>query len=258
MAIRSSEYFTYDGIQSDTFGILNVNMEGGMLSEPFSSARVIREQKVKGNDRPYFMGIDREPYEFSVSFAFGDRWDETRIGEVAKWLLSPRYYAPLVFADDPDRIFYCLCVDSPELIHNGLREGYIDLHFRCNDPYSYTSVYEEIVDLTSNPVEGTVYVFDNFGQEVCLPEVTIHKNGNGSVEIANTSDGNAMMKFVDLLDNETVIVDCENRLIRSDIPLTSRYANLQGNYLALPINQNHLQIKGACTLKFKYQLKRLQ
>jgi phage-related protein len=233
-------------------------MDGGLQAEPFASSRSIREQRIKGNDRPYFMGIDREPLDFTVSFAFQDSWDNERIGEVAKWLLSPRYYAPMIFAGDMDRIFYCLCVDSPELIHNCLREGYIQLRFRCADAFTYTPVYEEIVDLSNNSIDGTTYTFNNLGHEVCKPEVSIYKITNGDVSIANLSDGNAEMKLLGLLDRETVTIDCDNRTVTSDISLTNRYGSLRGDYLALPVHHNHLRIKGKCVVKFKYQLKRIQ
>lgn len=259
MAIRSSEYFTFNSIRSDTYGIFNVNISSGMQSEPFASNRSIREQKVKGNPRPFFMGIEREPFEFTLSFAFKDNWDEDKIREVARWLLSPKYYAPLMFAEQLDRIFYCLCVDSPELVHNCLSEGYINLKFRCIDDCAYTPVYEKIIDLSTNPPEGTIYTFENIGDDNCKPWVEIQKvNGSGDISISNQSNGNAEMKFVGLANNETITVDCENRIITSDIPLTNRYGNMQGDYMDLPIYNNYLLIKGKCKLKFKYQLKRLQ
>jgi predicted phage tail component-like protein len=259
MTIRESNSFTYAGRSSDEFGIINVNISTGMQSEPFASNRSIREQKVNGNDRPYFMGIEKQPLELTLSFAFENETTQDQLREVARWLLGPKYYVPLVFEDiDPDRIFYGLFIDSPEYIHNCAGNGYLQLNFRCADAYSYTGVYTQIYDLSTNPVDGTVITFDNFGDDECKPIIKIYKVGDGDVSIFNQSNGNAEMTIKNLVDDETCTVDCENRIIISDIPLTLHYNDLQGDYLTLPIYNNYLLVKGTCQLEFTYQLKRLQ
>lgn len=258
VGMRSGIYFTYNGIPSEQFGILNVNVQSGLQSEPFASGRSIVEQKVRGNDKPYFMGVEKAPFEFNVSFAFEETWDDDRIRDVARWLLNPKYYAPLVFADEPDKIYYCLCVDSPELVHTCLKTGYVNLRFRCADSYAYTSVYNVIHDLSANPVNGTVITFENFGDAECRPLVEIRKIGDGDVSFFNQSNGNAEMTFQDLLDDEILTVDCENRVIETNVPLTYRYENLHGDYLKLVLHNNYLLVKGTCEIKFTYQLKRLQ
>jgi phage-related protein len=261
MTVRSSIYFTFNSRRSDEFNIINVNMSTGMQSEPFSLNRSIREQKVKGNDQPYFMGLELQPLEITVSFAFENQFTTDKLREVARWLTT-KYYAPLQFFDESgggeDRIFYCLLIDGSELTHNSSNSGYINLKFRCIDAYTYTKVYEDIINLPTNPTAGTIHIFDNFGDDNCKPYLEIVKIGNGNVSIFNQSNGNAEMTLTGLLDNETVTVDCENRIITSDIPLTNRYGNLQGDYLTIPIFNNYLLIKGNCNIRFKYQLKRYQ
>ncbi len=259
MAIRSSIYFTFNGQRSDDFGIVNVNMESGMLSEPFAAGRSIRKQRVRGRDRGYFQEIELEELKFTVTFAWRTGWEnEEKLREVARWLLSPKYYAPLVFADEPDKIYYCLCVDSPELIHNSLKQGYVRLNFECCDAYAYTPVYEQVFDLSNNPVGGTIIELENIGDAECKPIVSIYKVGGGDVTIRNQSNGNAEMTLVQLVDKETVDIDCENRLIKTDLPLTYRYDKLRGDYLILSIFDNKLLVQGSCRLKFVYQFKRLQ
>jgi phage-related protein len=260
MAIRSSLFFTFNGRTSEELGIMNVNINSGMQSEQFASNRSIKEQKIRGRDKPYFQEIQRDPLELTVSFAFKDTWDTDKIRDVARWLTSPKYYSPLIFVEDEDisKIYYCLCIDSPELIHNCLQNGYINLKFRCVDAYCYTNVSTKIIDLSSNPSQGTAYTFANLGDENCDPLVSIYKVGAGDVHIFNQSDGNAEMSFTGLVDQETVIVDCEAKTIVSDIPLTYRYDNLVGDYLSIPIYNNYLLIKGNCKIKFTYEFKRIQ
>lgn len=115
-----------------------------MQEEIFFPSREIVEEKVKGNDRPYFMGIETEPLKFSVSFAFEETWNTTKIREVAQWLTQHDYYKELYFTNDfgikPERIFYAIVVDDSTVVHNCLKQGYINLTFRCDSPYSYSPI----------------------------------------------------------------------------------------------------------------------
>lgn len=144
ITIRDALYFSYAGRKSVDFGIVNVNLNSGMLEESFVPSRSIVEEKVKGRDRPYFMRTEVEPLQFSVSFAFEESWDEDKIREVARWLTQHDYYQELSFTTEegvnPEKIFYALAVDEATLIHNGLRQGYISLTFRCDSPYACSPV----------------------------------------------------------------------------------------------------------------------
>ena len=113
-----------------------------MQEEVFFPSREIVEEKIKGNDRPYFMHTETEPLKFSVSFAFEETWNTTKIREVARWLTQHNYYQPLYFTNDlglgAERIFYAMVVDDSTLVHNCLKQGYINLTFRCDSPYAYS------------------------------------------------------------------------------------------------------------------------
>lgn len=144
ITIRDALYFSYAGQKSVDYGIINVNLSSGMLEENFVPSRSIVEEKIKGRDQPYFMRTEVEPLQFSVSFAFEESWDSDKIREVARWLTQHDYYQELTFTTEegvnPERIFYALVVDEATLIHNGLRQGYITLTFRCDSPYAYSPV----------------------------------------------------------------------------------------------------------------------
>lgn len=139
--IRNSLYFSYAGIRSDIFRIINVNMNSGMQEEVFAAPRSINEISIKGRDKPYFQNNKKEPLQFQVSFAFAETWDKQMISDVARWLTEQAYYQPLFFSDDPEKIYYALCVNDPTIIHNGLNEGYLNLTFRCDAPYAYSPLY---------------------------------------------------------------------------------------------------------------------
>lgn len=134
--------FSYDGIKSVDMGLLNVKIDGGMFEETFLPTREIQEKTTTGRDKPYFQRVRLSPLEFELSFAFEHYYDERLIREVARWLQQD-YYKPFYTTDNPSRIFYCMLNGDSNLIHNGLRQGYITLTMRCDSSYSYTPEYNK-------------------------------------------------------------------------------------------------------------------
>jgi phage-related protein len=144
--------FYYDGIKSTDMGIINVKIGDGLFEEPFVSEKTIHEIKVRGNDKPYFQGVERSPLTFSLTFAFEDYYDHEKIRKVARWL-DQDYYKPFYTTDNPNRIFYCMLHSSSTLLHNGLKEGYVELEMRCDSPYSYSPQYwSEWYEIKNTPL----------------------------------------------------------------------------------------------------------
>lgn len=143
--------FSYDGIKSSDMGLLHVHISGGLFEEQFVADKTIHESKVRGNDKPYFQSVERSPLVFSLQFAFEDKYDHEKIRQVARWL-DQDYYKPFFTVDNPERIFYCMLHSSSSLIHNGAKEGYIEIEMRCDSPYSYSPQYvSEWVEIKDNP-----------------------------------------------------------------------------------------------------------
>ncbi|MNW50326.1 Phage tail protein [compost metagenome] len=144
MTIHDSLYFSYAGRKSVEFGILNVSINSGMVEEPLAAPRDLNEFDVKNRDRPYFQSIKKQPLKFNVSFAFEDTWDDIKLREVTRWLTNHDYYKELYFTNDigrnPEKIYYAIVIDDPTLVHNSLKQGYINLSFRCDAPYAYSLV----------------------------------------------------------------------------------------------------------------------
>lgn len=254
--IRDSLHFIYAGRTSEEFGLLNVNVNNGLYEETFLPRRQIIEEKIQGRDIPYFFGFDYEPLQFQVSFAFKDTWDNVKIREICRWLKQP-YYQPLSFSNDLDRIYYCVVIDDAQLIHNGCKQGYVNLTFRCNSPYSYSPVYTtQVYDFSNNP-SGSDLVFINNGDLECKPDVFIQKIGDGDISIINLSNGGKEFKFTGLLDGEEITVDCENESIETNLPNIIRYNNFNNQFLSFVVGYNYLKVNGNCKLQFRYRFKRL-
>lgn len=132
-------HFSFDGVKSSDMGLINCRIEGGMFDESFLASSSIRETKIAGRDKAYFLGVDYDPLEFDLTFAFEDRYDERKIREVARWL-GQRYYKPFYTVGNPNRIFYCILDGDSNLVHDGSKGGYIKLKFRCDSPYAYQPI----------------------------------------------------------------------------------------------------------------------
>lgn len=194
--MKESTSFYYDGICSEDMGIENVTVDVSMFEEPFVANRNILELNIRGNDKPYFQGISLSPLTLNLTFAFKETYDEKKIREIARWL-SPDYYKPFYTADNPNRFFYCILVGDSRLIHNGLKQGYVNLQMRCDSPYTYSPVYLLNYDLSSNDVAGTEIVFENMGDISLRPEVEFTRAGTEPVDIsiANKTNQNKEFKF---------------------------------------------------------------
>ena len=141
LTIRESLVFKYDGFYSSNFGLYNISIDGdgGMFEENFLPPTSINEVSVRGRDKPYFQFAEREPLEFSVSFIFKDTFNNQLINKIVRWLASA-YYKRLIFSSAPTRVYYAMPIDDARIIHNGLKQGYVNLSFRCNAPYAFGDV----------------------------------------------------------------------------------------------------------------------
>lgn len=249
--------FYYNGISSKEMGLINVSVDDGLFEESFIASRSIKEVSIRGNDKPYFMGIEREPLEFDLEFAFLYPYDKAKIAEVAMWL-NQDYYREFYFTDNPNRRFFCIMEDDSELVHNGLGQGYIRITMRCDSPYSYSQEYlTKELDFSNNVTGGTRYDFMNSGHTNTFPEVWVKKIGEGDIEITNRAT-NETFAFSGLKDQEIVYIDNEREHIESNLNGIYRYDNFNDNYMRLERGRNVLMVKGNCKLQFRYRFRLLQ
>jgi len=178
--------------------LLNVSLSPSFYEEGFGANREIQEIEIKGRDKPYFQRIKKSPLSFNLNFAFTEIWDDELIHNIKSWLLQD-YYKPLIMSEDPEIIYYCVCISEPRIFHSGLKQGYCTLEFRCDSPYKYSPQYLYSYDLSNNPVDGTIIIINNLGHENCFPTLQIEKVGDGSSEadisIINLSNSGIETKF---------------------------------------------------------------
>lgn len=130
------------------------------------------------------------------------------------------------------------------------------LKYRATLESNSASTTPELLNVTMEFIP--VIEFNNDGDYSLYPEVWITKVGTGDISLINTTNANQEFKFTGLVDTETVYVNCERELIKSDLALTYRYDNFNDKYLEMLRGRNILKVVGNAKLVFRYQFKTLQ
>lgn len=247
--IRESLYFSFGGRRSTEFPIVNVSLGSGLFEESLTTNKSIVETKATGNDTPYFIRTEREPKQFSLRFAFLEPWNDQMIDEIVRWL-DVDFYEPLFFEGNINRVFYAMPINTIDQVHNGLKEGYVNLTIRCMDAYSYSqNISTGVIEVTD---EKSVEI-NNYGHKEMKPEIWLTKIGDGDIKIENLSDGGEHLNISSLLDGEQIYIDCENEIVESSLPNIYRYDDFNEVYIELPYGTNLIKINGSCKIKFNFR-----
>lgn len=256
--------FVYGGIPSSDYGIVCANPSDGLFQETFIADQTIVEVIIPGRSKPYYQDTTTSPLSFPLKLWFSDPtilqgntdsdFNDNKLEEIARWL-SPNFYQPFYFEDNPDKVYYCKPNQSAQLVHNGLQQGYLTLTMRCDDSVAYSpTVMSDIYDLSSNP-NGTDIVLENRGSLDIYPQMWITKVGNGSITITNNTNGGELITINNLSDGETIFIDGDEEIIQSDIPGIVHYDDMSGDYISLVYGNNNINVVGNCQLQFKIEFK---
>lgn len=250
--MRESIGIVYNGIELLEENGIQISDDAGLFSESFVATKSINEEKIRGRDEPYHYGVEREPISFPLSFWFDEDLSDERKREIAR-ILDQDYYKPLYTIDNPHRIYYAMCIDDSNHIHNGIQMGKVTLNFRTNAPYAFSPVYFDNYDFSENMKNGTEIVFVNNGDLECSPVVEVQMLEDGDLSIINYSNDGQEFKFTGLVAGEIIKVDCMKELIQSSVD--DRYDKFNEHYLSFVRGHNYLNVKGKCLMNFKYQFK---
>lgn len=251
--IRQSLHFNYDGKSSRDFGVIHVNIDGGMFDETLVANRTIVETDVRGSDTPLFHSVEEEPLEFNLVIAFTKKFTDEDIDNVILWLFKDEY-RPLYFEDKPNKIYYCMPVNDSRIVHNGLRQGYITLNMRCKSSKIESPIYvTPTYDLSNNTGDYKINI-ENTGHVDVFPEISIEKVGDGHITFIKNGE---IFEIRNLTDREQIYINTEKEIIETDIVGVTRYENVVGDFhdMILELGDNEYIIQGTCKLRFRYKFK---
>lgn len=249
--IKDKIRFNYDGVWSDTLGLMHVVLDSSLFEEPFGASREIIETEVRGRNKPLLHDVVESPLQFDMTIAFKNDFDDSTIDYIIRWLFG-KVYKPLYFEGAEDKVFMCMPVDSPTIFHTGTKKGFFTITMRCDS----SNLYSQTITTPLETVTGTKTItINNDGHYDIYPEISILKNGAGHITIENLSDGGSIFEIRDLTNQEDIYIDCEKEIIETDIVGVYRYENIIGEFTRLLYGENKLKITGDCTIQFRYKNK---
>lgn len=254
-----SQYFVFDGIQSELMGIHIVRMERGMIPTPYMGSKNIRDVKVFGRDMPYFYGVEKGVIRFDLQMSLLDEeWTPQRRYEIARWLFQD-VHKPFQTSDDLGKYYYAICTNAENLFLADSK-GFVNLTFTTNAPYAFSQVYTNTFDLTENDTTETIMVENNSNVgEYYYPKIEFALSGDSTgLSLKNLSDNNRIFEFTDLTTSEIISVDNKNKYILSNVPAVYRFQNFNKNWLRLRYGQNFIEVTGKCDMVIKTQFPILQ
>ena len=242
--------FTFAGVNSEEYDLLNFSTSsGGLNTDSFVGSRVIIEEKIQGRDAPYFYNVERNPMSFKVKFGFaGNREiEESELDDITDWFIQDTYQ-PLVFSDNPDKIYYVIFDGIPNFVHNGAKSGYFTLNARSLYPYPVINDTQTGIHtiVTSDQIN-----VKNSGKVTVVPNIniTIASSGNNVINIYNLSNGTELE--VEGAFDDVIEIDGFNRIatnVTDDIQI-----RLNERWLKLDKGDNDLVITGDCDIDFNFK-----
>lgn len=249
--IKDKINFTFAGVNSQQYGLLNIVTDGGMYEELFVATREINETKTRGNSKPLLHSIEESPIEFDMTIAFEEGYSDASIDEIIRWLFV-NHYRPLYFEGKEDRVYMAMMIGSPRIIHNGLNQGYFTVTVRCDSSQLYSPITLTPLETVTGTKEIIVTSDSHFD---IYPEISLRKTGIGHITIESLSDGDSIFEIRDLTNLEDIYLNCEKEIIETDLIGTYRYNNVIGEYPRLLFGENRFRITGDCTIQFRYKNK---
>ncbi|MBI6875610.1 Ig-like domain-containing protein [Clostridium aciditolerans] len=194
--IKSSEIFSFAGETSDKYNIVNININEGMLQDPFYSNRNFNKARIKGRNSSYFQNIQNDPKVFELQLAFDDSIKVTNsmLRAVQNWLCKNDGFHPLYFLEDceptsdgydfditkPKRIYMAVAIGSSNFNHFGLGGGYFNVTFETDSDVCYSlerGNYDynvgEAVNTDDEQLDSSKVYFFNHGDFVIKPQIKI-------------------------------------------------------------------------------------
>lgn len=256
-----SLHFIYDGKTSDEMGlyIMRIDSSGGFVEVPFWGEAEIEEERYHNKLTPYYFSISYEPIEFTVQFVLADKymqpkkWTPQERYKIGEWL-APNGYKPFQTSDDLGKIYYAMCV-SPVNLHLLNTKGYIEVTFRTNSPFAWTTPIADTINLSDNTSTRIIELENRSNVlKYYYPQLEIELvNNETNVSLRNLSDGGRVFSFEELLPNEIVSVDNKNKLILSNNPLSNPFKKFNRNWFRLVKGINRIEITGQCIIRYRMQ-----
>lgn len=258
--------FTYNNKNSLTdFNLLMVDFDGsGKFEEPDTAQSLeLITERIGNNPRHSLINVR---YEDTLSFKIGVcksvcdnnslEFTKDEVRNIHRWLTSDRYSKLTIDNKKYENIFFnAVPINiTPEIISDKII-GFV-IEWKCDSPYGYETV-SNVYTVDGNE---TVISFNNTTDDllnsgIIRPHIKVLKKGTGEWHLANqTTD--KVMSFSQLLNDETLIIDCENYVLTSDVSNHNLYQYFNRVWTEFAAGSNLLKISGNCTVSITCDIPR--
>lgn len=228
--------FTIGGVHSDAFALI-VNKKDIPITPPIES----RLQEISGFDGAWDYGISygAKPIELECTILADSKEDlKSKVRKLAGTLNPRKGAKPLIFDDEPDKMYYARLSNQIPLEQLGAF-GTFTLQFVCPDPFTYA------VDLRQGTFATDMSITHN-GTYESKPKLTVTHNG-GAASISNTRpDGIVqIITFKDDSPSGVYVIDSKEMTVTKDG--AAGYDFVDGDFISLEEGNNALHAAGAIT-----------
>ena len=250
MAFYASS-FQFDGIPSETFGLLISEIDGSSVDSSMGSSSMdILNQKIYRKSTPYLYGMTPSQnlsFEISANTQHSDEIDAEDFQLIQAWLFSPRTYRKLlIMQPDMESVYFNCIFNNPKINRVGNKIVGFTATIECNSPYAWnypkTTTYTYSVPTVDNSV-----IFYNSSDDkgaYLYPTCAITMNSfGGYITITNSSDTNRVFSIITLSAGEVITIDSSNQTMSSSLGL-KRMANFNKKFLRFIPGVNNIRIQG--------------
>lgn len=254
--------FTYDGISSETYGLMLCTINSQQISKDSVMSWTINKGEINPHrHKPNY--YNRKPsdvlkFDMTVIKRDGSNITAAERSEIIRWMTSPLSHVLLTIEDyeddchyHQDILYYCIVTNYSESVPTGDVTG-MTFSFECDSPYGYTSI--ETTLFASDAM--TTITLHNTSDEMYMdyyPTICLKGTGTGEVTITNENYPDEVM-ILQVKNGQELLIDCNLGDI-SDLNVGSFDYETDTNlvWLKLSYGENPITITGACEGEFRCQ-----
>lgn len=258
--------FIYDGVSSLDYGLLMCELDSSGVSDESTglNLEVFFDQIGSSANRADYGAAYAEVLEFpcTVVKEDGSYFSRAESRELLEWISGKRNFRWLkIYDGDNDTLNYLCRATSITKKKVGSDVLGYTIVWTCNSPYAYSDEVTLTETVLAADHECTISNDSDEINDYLYPIVTITpSNACNTLSIENlsdikfTGDTPRRLEISDVAANETITIDCKNRIITSSNSTRYIGEDFNLNWLRLLPGENNLVLNGVGIFTFRYRL----
>lgn len=253
--------FTFNGKNSKSdFGYIIVSFDKSSgFSEPDTAQSLeVTKENVGNNPKAKLIELSYENVLqpcFGLMKCDGEAFSKEEIRNIHKWLMVNEYTTLLINNSLCNNVHFNAIATNIEIkkINSGIVG--VAVTFECDSPYGYQTASTSYT-ISGNKTFALNNTSDDFlNNEIYIkPYIKIIKEDSGDFTIKNTTLNQTTV--LNLLNQEEVIMDCENMILSSSIPNRNLYSKFNRVWVSLALGNNSIKVIGNGTITISYDVAR--